>query len=490
MNLKICLSYPPLAGPGSPMLTQNRQFQWYHVPSYIYPLVSASAATLLERDGFEVLWNDAITNGWTAEQWLAFLERERPDLIAFETKTPVVRQHWQLVEQVKRLLPGCRVVLMGDHVTALPLESMQHSPVDYVLTGGDYDLSLLAVAQHLRHGAPLPPGVYWREDGTVRDSSPFQLSHDLNDLPFVDRRLTQAHLYGEKWRKYTPFFYTMAGRDCAWGRCTFCAWTTLYPRFRVRRPEHLLDEIGMLIEEHGAREIFDDTGTFPGGGWLRQFCQGMIDRGYNRQILFSCNMRYGLIDRSDLPELMKRAGFRKLKMGLESANQSTLDRLDKGITVEQIVEGSRRISQAGLDIQLTVMVGYPWESRDDAHRTVDLARELMARGHAEMLQSTVVVPYPGTPLHAQAVEHRWFRADVDPLDYDRYDMREPLLAAPDMRPAEVMELSAQVYRSFLTPRFIWRNLRKIRSWRDLDYIWRGARAVLGHLRDFMSWTRK
>ena len=110
----------------------------------------------------------------------------------------------------------------------------------------------------------------------------------------------------------------------------------------------------------------------------------------------------------------------------------------------------------------------------------------MARGHAEMLQSTVIVPYPGTPLHAQAVEQGWFRPDLDPLDYDRYDMRGPVLAVPGMTPAEVMELSAQVYRSFLTPRFIWRNLRKVRSWRDLDYLWRGAKAVVGHLRDFLS----
>lgn len=488
--MKIAISYPPLSGPGSPMLTQNRQFQWYHVPSYIYPLVSASAATLLARDDFDVCWNDAITAEWTWEQFTTFIQREQPDLIAFETKTPVVRQHWRIVDEVKRSCPDCRTVLMGDHVTALPLESMRKSSVDYVITGGDYDVSLLALSHHLRDGLFLPPGVYYRAEDEICDTGPFQLDHDLNALPFIDRRLTRAHLYGEKWRKRSPFFYTMAGRDCPWARCTFCAWTTLYPRFRVRRPEHLLDEIGCLIEEHSARELFDDTGTFPAGGWLRRFCDGMIERGYNERVLFSCNMRYGYIGQSDLLDLMKRAGFRKLKMGLESANQSTLDRLNKGITVEQIVEESRIISEAGLDIHLTVMVGYPWEAREDGRRTVDLARELMARGHAEMLQSTVVVPYPGTPLHDQAVEHNWFRSDFDHLDYDRYDMREPVLAPPDMTPSDVMALSAEVYGSFLTPRFVWRNLRQIRSWRDLDYVWRGVKAVVGHLRDFLSSRRE
>jgi radical SAM superfamily enzyme YgiQ (UPF0313 family) len=468
------------------MLTQNRQFQWYHAPSYIYPLVAASAATMLARDGFEVLWNDGITTRQSGAEFSDDVAREHPDLIAVETKTPVVRQHWDILRKVKGLAPGCRTVLMGDHVTALPMESMRQSQVDFVVTGGDYDVSLLALARHLRDGTDLPAGVTYREGDSVRTTGPFRLDQDLNDLPFIDRRLTRAHLYGEKWRRHRSFFYTMAGRDCPWGRCTFCSWTTLYPRFRVRRPEHLLDEIGFLIKEHGAREIFDDTGTFPAGAWLRRFCEGMIERRYNQEVLFSCNMRYGYIGHQDLLESMKAAGFRKLKMGLESANQATLDRLNKGVTVEQIIEESRLISEAGLDIHLTVMVGYPWETRDDAQRTVDLARELMARGHAEMLQSTVIVPYPGTPLHDQAVEHGWFRPDLDPLDYERYDMREPVLAVAGMSPAEVMELSARVYGSFLTPRFVWRNLRQIRSWRDLDYVWRGSKAVFGHLRDFLS----
>jgi len=43
----------------------------------------------------------------------------------------------------------------------------------------------------------------------------------------------------------------MVGRDCWWrknGGCTFCAWTALYPTFRVRKPELLIDEISFLKE--------------------------------------------------------------------------------------------------------------------------------------------------------------------------------------------------------------------------------------------------
>jgi anaerobic magnesium-protoporphyrin IX monomethyl ester cyclase len=489
--LKVIISYPPLEGRGSPMLTQNRQFQWYHAPSYIYPVVAASAATLLSRDGFEVRWNDTIPLGWTYEQFERYVVSETPDLIAFETKTPVVRQHWRMIDRLKTLLPDCRFVLMGDHVTAFPRESLERSRVDYVITGGDYDFALLSLGRHLRDNKPLEPGIGFRDSvpapskysERIVDPTPFELPDRLDDLPFIDRRLTHAEWYGEKWKKRTPFYYTMAGRDCSWGRCTFCSWTTLFPKFRTQSPRRLLDEIGYLIEEYGAREIFDDTGTFPGGGWLTEFCRGMVDRGYADPILFSCNMRFGGLG-LEHPALMKKAGFRKLKMGLESANQSTLDRLNKGTTLARVREDCRRIHDAGLDIHLTVMVGYPWETRDDARRTLDLAAELMETGQIEMLQSTVVVPYPGTPLYEEAVRNDWLL--VAPDAYESFDMSAPILRTPDMSGAEVSQLCADIYRTFLRPRFILRQLLRVRSVRDLDYLWRGLRAVLGHLRDFLS----
>ena len=49
--MKIFISYPPLEGKGTPLLGQNRQFQWFHNPSFIYPMVAASAATLLASRG-------------------------------------------------------------------------------------------------------------------------------------------------------------------------------------------------------------------------------------------------------------------------------------------------------------------------------------------------------------------------------------------------------------------------------------------------------
>lgn len=482
--MKIMISYPALKGKGSPMLTQNRQFQWMSIGSYIYPMVPASAATLLKEAGHDVIWYDGIAEHLPYEHFLKTIETEKPDLVVFETKTPVVKLHWSIIEDVKKTSPLTRTVLMGDHVTALPEESFMKSKVDFVITGGDYDFALSGLAAALSSKGDMPTGVFYRENTTIKNTGPFSLKNDLNTLPFIDRDLTKAYLYYEKWKKREPFRYTMAGRDCQWGKCTFCSWTTTFSNFRTRRVDSLLDEIEMLVERYGAREIFDDTGNFPAGGWLKKFCEGMIERKLNKEILFSCNMRFDYLVRNpELLPLMKKAGFRKVKSGLESASQNTLDRIKKNIRVEDTIEGCRLATEAGIDVQLTIMVGYPWETREDALRTLYLAKELMAKGHAEMLQSTVVVPYPGTPLYKEAREKGWSRFE-DPDAWERYDMTEPVLITPGVEPEEIMRICSEIYKTFISPKYVMRHLLKIRTWEDLSYIFRGSKAIIGHIFDF------
>lgn len=479
--MKIIISFPPLKGKGFPMVRQARQFQWVTYPSHIYPVIAASAATLLRNDGFEVIFNDCLAEGWSYEQFLGFVRKENPELMVFETKTPVIKLHWQIINELKYSNPDLKIALAGDHVTVFPEESLRESKVDFVIAGGDYDNVLLGLARYLKGSLDLPKGVWYRDGGCIKNSGDFQLIEDLNALPFIDRKLTKWQLYGEKWRKRKAFAYTMAGRDCPYGKCAFCSWVDFFPRFRIRSTGNLLDEIGLLIARDDAREVFDDTGTFPGGAWLDSFCEGMIRRGFGKKILFSCNMRFDYLNKKNV-SLMKMAGFRKLKLGMESANQNTLDRLNKGVTVEQIINGCKIASRAGLEVHLTVMFGYPWETRQEVTRTFDVVKDLLHKGYIEMLQSTVLVPYPGTPLFYEGLNNGWFRFDHS--EYERYDMKEPVFKTEDLSPSEVMQACNNAYKLFFAPKFILQKALNRRSFSQIPYLMRGARSMYGHVKDF------
>lgn len=492
--MKIMIAYPPIpTEKGVPLLAQNRQFQYFNNPTYIYPMVPAYAASLLKSKGYEVIWCDAISEEFTVEEFRRIFLSEKPDVIAIESKTPTIKRYWKWVDELKDLLPRCQVVLIGDHVTAMPAESMENCKADFVLTGGDYDFLLLNIADHLESkrraaaakgaGAapvPLEPGIWYRENGAIKNTGRFVQNHDVHTLPLIDRDLTKWWLYSEKNGNYKalPGTYTFVGRDCWWHKCTFCSWTTTYPKFQTRKPESLLEEVGMLIERYGIREIFDDTGTFPAGGWLKNFCNGMIENGYNRKLYFGCNMRFGAVDAA-MYKLMKKANFRFVLFGLESANQKSQDLLQKGNTREEIIKSCREAAKAGLDPHITIMFGYPWETPEDALETVKLGRYLLRKSYAKTMQATIVIPYPGTPLFDQCKQNGWLKTE----DWDRFDMRESIMKI-GFPEEQLQQCVQQLYKIAFNPEFIARRLLAIRSADDLQFIWRGVKYIWGHLTDF------
>jgi len=481
--MKIMIAYPPIkTEKGTPLLSQNRQFQYFNEPTYIYPMVPASAATLLKKANYEVIWSDGIAEEKTYKEWLDEVKRESPELLAIETKTPVIKSHWQIIEKIKSENSHTRVVLMGDHVTALPEESMMKSKVDFVLTGGNYDFLLLNLVKFLEEKESLEPGIWYRENGKIKNTGKFKLNHNLNALPFIDRDLTKWHLYSEKNGNYKviPGTYTMAARDCWYHKCTFCSWTTLYPRYRVRNPENLLNEIDILIHKYRVREIMDDTGTFPVGSWLKRFCKGMIERGYNKEVILDCNMRFGALSEEEY-RLMRKAGFRLLLFGLESATQNTLNRINKCLKVEEITDSCKKAKRAGLEPHITIMFGYPWEKKNEARKTLELGEYLLKKGYADTLQATIVIPYPGTPLFEECKNNNWLKT----MDWDRYDMREPVMITP-MKDEEVMKMAEEIYKVAFNPEFIFRKVTGIRSFDDIKFIFRAGKKVLGHIKDFSS----
>ena len=82
-------------------------------------------------------------------------------------------------------------------------------------------------------------------------------------------------------------------------------------------------------------------------------------------------------------------------------------------------------------------------------------------------------------LWQQCKENGWLLTE----DYDRYDMREAVMKS-DLTNAQVKELTQDLYRVFMTPKYVLRKVFEIRSRDDLAFAKRGAKYIFGHLKDF------
>jgi radical SAM superfamily enzyme YgiQ (UPF0313 family) len=189
-------------------------------------------------------------------------------------------------------------------------------------------------------------------------------------------------------------------------------------------------------------------------------------------------MRFGAVDRPGY-ELMRKAGFRFLLFGLESASQQTLDRINKNLKAETIVSSCRAARAAGLYPHITLMFGYPWESYEDAEKTLQLGKYLLKKDYAYTMQATVVIPYPGTPLFDECKKNGLLYT----LDWQEYDMKKPVMKL-SFAPDKLMSLVQSMYAVTFSPEFIFRKLLSIRDINDIKYFGRGFLKVLGHLLDF------
>jgi len=209
--------------------------------------------------------------------------------------------------------------------------------------------------------------------------------------------------------------------------------------YEVREVDDCIDEI-KEIKKLGFKEVFDDSGTFPVGNWLVRFCNSLVNENYRTNIAFGCNMRLVDCDYS----LLRRANFRMLLFGLESANQFTLDRINKGVKVED-VKYIIKAANAGLEPHIAVMFGFPWEDDSDATRTLETVWYLLRKGYAKTAQASFYNPPDGRNQEA----HRKF--------------------------------TKRIYRVAFSPQFWFNQIKDIKNKDDLKYLWRKIKAGLNDI---------
>ena len=246
--------------------------------------------------------------------------------------------------------------------------------------------------------------------------------------------------------KLRPASHFLSSNLCWWAGakgCSFCVDSKRIldgEKRGVRTVDHVLTEIDDCIRL-GFKELFDDAGTIPVGKWLKELCEKMIASGRNKEIVLGCNLKPLKLD---YYPLMKKAGFRFILVGIESANQNTVDKIQKGQKSEDIIPIFKSMSDAGLEPHATTMFGYSFETHEDAMRTVSLVHYLLKHGYAKTAQASVYSP-PRTAPDPTSPGHRYI---------------------------------PMIYEAYRSPQFWAHKLADIRRWEDVAYLLRGARLVV------------
>ncbi|WP_297285772.1 cobalamin-dependent protein [uncultured Brachyspira sp.] len=458
---RVCITYPPFEyNKGFPLMSLNRQFQWVRNFTSNYPMLLAYAATLLKNNGYDVFFIDTVARKMDIIDWLIQIDKINPQLIFFEATTATINYTWDTINAIKDKYKNAYIVLAGSHVTALPEESFLKSEVDFVITGGDYDVLLLSIVNYINNGEKLKEGIYYKtSQGNIRNTGKCKLDYPLDRLPFIDRNLTNWKLYSKEneYYKKTPATFIMSGRGAVFNNYNCADSNILFNNVRLRNPINVVDEIEYLHKRYGIKEFVDVTVSFPMGEWLSLFCQTMIERKLNKKVYIDCYMYFTDLD-YHYYKMMKKAGFKTLIVTFPSANTKTLEKLSPSyINIDSMIESIKMARKAGLLIDMMVKIGYPWENEEDIIATFDVIKYLMTNGYINTMNTSIFVPYPGTNIFNYCKDNDYINTD----NWFEYDMRGSVMK---LEVDDIFQYVEYFYNLSFNPMYV---LNKILSIRDI-----------------------
>ncbi len=364
------------------------------------------------------------------------------------------------------------VVLGGPHCNDFPAEARDLAGVSAVVRGeGQQPLKALLDAWEAGKEARGIPGVMVHADDPVPEH--VLLSDDLDSYPVLDRTLIDYKRYCGLMVGGGVFTTVVTSRGCP-HRCSFCNTPRL--KFHSASPGHICDELEACIALD-IRDIYfvDDTFNVTNQR-VHALCDEILARGL--KVSWTVRMRVNGVDRA-LVQKMKDAGCSRIQFGVEQGTAQGLQRLRKGVTLEEVERAFSICHQLGMPTVAYFMIGTPTErTRLDVLRTVRYAIRL----RPDFVMINVLTPFPGTPLFDEGVEagvlklQPWLdfmrdpRAEFQPQLWDEHFTRE-----------ELRSLLAMAWRSFYwRPRFVMSQVKELRNPRDLA---RKARAALRLLTD-------
>lgn len=192
-------------------------------------------------------------------------------------------------------------------------------------------------------------------------------------------------VHKEKDKKVAPL---ITGFGCPY-QCGFCS--KLDSNYSYRDINNLINEVRFLKEKYQITGVnLLDECLFINPEHLREFCVAMKELG----LIWSAQARVNLVS-GEIIKMVKDAGCVCLGYGIESGSQKLLNAMKKAQTIEQIETAVKLSAQAGIDVKVQLLLGYPGEDRQTIKETIALFDRLAYPPRRFL----ILLPLPGSAVY-------------------------------------------------------------------------------------------
>jgi len=383
-----------------------------------------SISAVLLQAGYDVKVTDADIDNLSLDDVQSIISEYRPDIVGITMTTLQYKSAMDTAEHIKRHNRDILIVSGGCHPSAMKGALLErNSPIDVLVIGeGEYTFLELVKAYEEKSSFQNVEGTCIRIGQHIIENPPRRAIDNLDELPFPALHLVApinrypgAYPIGAQ-----PSMHIMASRGCPF-HCSFCSDPIWGKKVRFKSPNYVLSEVEWLQREFGVHEIFFQDDTFNlNRNWFESICNGIIDRGLNKNCIFKAPFRANknLVD-VDLLKLARRAGFWMFFFGVESGNQKILDSIKKNLKLSEIARAFKLTKRVGIKTYASFMVGNLGETKATVQDTISFAKRI----DPDFYGFAVATPYPSSELYASAERGGLLKATFGEYRFNEYILR-------------------------------------------------------------------
>ena len=445
------------------------------------PLWCRLLSSYCEKKGVEADILDADAEEYDAETTIQKAIDAKPVLVvvvahgqqpsASTQMMPAVMYFCQRFKAEREDIP---VLVIGGHPAALPERTLEETGADFVCTG-EGPVTILKLAEALNNGVrwPLVPGLYYVAGnrftkGSTRYYSRTESAENIwnlteempggmwGKLPMKEYRAHNWHVFTNNCERQ-PYASIYTSLNCPF-QCSFCMISNPFKEgdklksggkatnyYRMWSPAHVVDEIQLLVEEYGVKNIkIADEMFVLYTKHVVGICERIINRGLGDRLNMWCYARVDTLNNQGLLDLMRAAGIRWCGVGIESMSDHVRDGVDKNdFNAEDIFKACDRLRRADICLAANFMFGLPDDDELSMQQTLDMAFEIMP----EWCNFYCTLAYPGTALYKQAIAEGW-ELPASWSGYSHYAYDYLPLRTKYLEAAEVLRFRDDAFQKF------------------------------------------